>query len=134
MILAVVALAIAGFVALGPRSMTAWARGRVLASTLATAAAAGALYDAIRGSWLGATILLASAIWIGAELRPAPKSQSGMSRSEAAAMLGVSETASRSEIEAAFRRLIQRVHPDRGGAPGLAAQLNVARTTLLGRR
>ena len=39
--------------------------------------------------------------------------------------------ASRGEIEAAFRRLIQRVHPDRGGAPGLAAKLNAARAVLL---
>jgi len=54
-----------------------------------------------------------------------------MSRAEAASMLGVSETASRGEIEAAFRRLIQRVHPDRGGAPGLAAKLNAARAVLL---
>lgn len=130
MILAVITLAIAGFVAMGPRSMTGWARGRVLVSTLAAAAAAGAIYDAVRGSWLGATILLASAIWIGAELKSEPQA-SGMSRAEAAAMLGVAETASRTEIEAAFRRLIQKVHPDHGGAPGLAAQLNAARAILL---
>ena len=130
MVLAIVALALAGFVALGPRSMTEWARGRVLVSTLAAAAALGAVYDALRGSWLGATILLASAIWIGTELRSPPPA-SCMSRAEAASMLGVSETASRGEIEAAFRRLIQRVHPDRGGAPGLAAKLNAARAVLL---
>jgi hypothetical protein len=130
LVLAIVALTLAGFVALGPRSMIGWARGRVLVSTLAAAAAAGAIYDALRGSWLGATILLASAIWIGAELRSPPPA-SGMSRAEAASVLGVPETASRGEIEAAFRRLIQRVHPDRGGAPGLAAQLNAARTVLL---
>lgn len=131
MVLAVLALAIAGFVALGPKSITAWARGRVLISTLASAAAAGAIYDALRGSWIGAAILLASAIWIGAELAPIAPAASGMSRSEAAAMLGVAESASRSEVEGAFRRLIRRVHPDHGGAPGLAAQLNVARATLL---
>ena len=130
MILAVVTLAVAGFVAFGPRSMTGWARGRVLISTLAAAAAAGAIYDALRGSWLGATILLASALWIGTELKPSSPTN-GMSRAEAAATLGVAETASRGEIDAAFRRLIQRVHPDRGGAPGLAAQLNAARATLL---
>ena len=130
MIIAIVALALAGFVALGPRSMVGWARGRVLVSSLAAAAAAGAIYDALRGSWLGATILLASAIWIGAELRSQPPA-SDMSRAEAASVLGVAENASRGEIEAAFRRLIQRVHPDLGGAPGLAAQLNAARAVLL---
>lgn len=106
----------------------------MLITTLASAAAAGAIYDAARGSWLGATILLAAAIWIGSELRRSPASAGAMSRSDAAATLGVAETASRSEVEAAFRRLMKRVHPDHGGAPGLAAQLNAARATLLGGR
>jgi hypothetical protein len=134
-ILAILMLALAGFVALGPRSLTAWARGRWLVSTLATAAAGGAVYDAVRGSWLGAAILLAAAVWIGADLkRPATPIDPGMSRSEAASMLGVGESATREEVEAAFRRLIQRVHPDHGGAPGLAVQLNAARAVLLGGR
>jgi hypothetical protein len=135
LILAVLMLALAGFVALGPPALTAWARGRWLISVLATAAAAGAIYDALRGSWLGATILLAAAVWIGTDIkRPAAPLDPGMSRSEAASMLGVDEAASREEIEAAFRRLMRRVHPDHGGAPGLAAQLNAARALLLGRR
>jgi curved DNA-binding protein CbpA len=54
-----------------------------------------------------------------------------MSRAEAASMLGVAETAGRQEIEAAYRRLMFRVHPDQGGAAGLAAQLNTARSVLL---
>lgn len=48
-------------------------------------------------------------------------------------MLGVAETASPEEIEAAYRRLMFRVHPDQGGAAGLAAQINAARSVLLGR-
>jgi curved DNA-binding protein CbpA len=43
----------------------------------------------------------------------------------------VGETADRAEIHAAYRRLMQRAHPDRGGSAGLAAQLNAARDRLL---
>ena len=56
-----------------------------------------------------------------------------MDLAEARAMLGVSDSAGREEIEAAYRRLMKRVHPDHGGAPGLAIQLNAARARLLGR-
>ena len=63
--------------------------------------------------------------------RPEPEA---MSRADAAAMLGVTETASRAEVEAAFRRLMLRVHPDQGGAAGLAAQVNAARAALLAKR
>ena len=54
-----------------------------------------------------------------------------MSRAAAASMLGVGEDAGRAEIEAAYRRLMFRVHPDQGGAAGLATQLNAARAVLL---
>jgi curved DNA-binding protein CbpA len=40
--------------------------------------------------------------------------------------------ASREDIQAAYRRLIQRVHPDHGGSSYLAARLNQARDVLLG--
>ena len=63
--------------------------------------------------------------------RPEPET---MSRADAAAMLGVAESASRAEVEAAFRRLMPRVHPDQGGAAGLAAQVSAARATLLAKR
>jgi DnaJ-class molecular chaperone len=48
-------------------------------------------------------------------------------------MLGVDTSASEAEIQAAYLRLMRRVHPDHGGASGLAAQLNLARDRLLGR-
>ncbi len=57
-----------------------------------------------------------------------------MSVREARDVLGVGQAASREEITAAHRRLIQRLHPDRGGSAGLAARINEARETLLGRR
>lgn len=62
---------------------------------------------------------------------PPPASDSGMSRRQAGEILGVADDAPESEIRAAYARLMQRVHPDKGGAPGLAAQLNLARDRLL---
>ena len=63
---------------------------------------------------------------------PPPVKASTMSEAEARAMLGVPPNATRKEIQAAYIRLMQRVHPDHGGASGLASQLNAARERLLG--
>jgi curved DNA-binding protein CbpA len=57
-----------------------------------------------------------------------------MGLAEAAAMLGVAENADARTIDAAYRRLMFRVHPDRGGAAGLATQLNAARAAMLAAR
>jgi hypothetical protein len=54
-----------------------------------------------------------------------------MSRLDALQILGLEEGASAEEIVAAHRRLIQRLHPDRGGSTFLAAQINAARRVLL---
>ena len=53
-----------------------------------------------------------------------------MSAHEARAVLGVEDGATRADIETAYRRLMQRAHPDHGGTSGLAAQLNAARDML----
>ena len=55
-----------------------------------------------------------------------------MSESEARAVLGLGPEATREEIIEAHRRLIQRLHPDRGGSDYLAAKLNAAKDLLLG--
>lgn len=61
-----------------------------------------------------------------------PRSSGGIARSEALATLGLTEPASRDEIIQAHRRLMQRMHPDRGGSDYLAARINQAKDVLLG--
>ena len=54
-----------------------------------------------------------------------------MSRKEALAVLGLEEGANRDEILQAYKRMMQKVHPDQGGSDYLAAQLNRAKEVLL---
>jgi hypothetical protein len=127
-------LVLAMLVGLGRRPLMARVQGRFFAIALAVAAACAAAYDAARGGWLGGSILLTAAIWLATSSRPPKQLATGMGRTEAASMLGVAESAGREEIESAYRRLMVRVHPDKGGAAGLAAQLNAARSVLLDER
>jgi len=60
-----------------------------------------------------------------------PQRNTRMSRDEAAEMLGVARDADREAVLAAHRRLMQRLHPDRGGTDYLASRLNEARDVLL---
>lgn len=57
-----------------------------------------------------------------------------MSVREACDLLGVAPDATREQIIAAHRRLMLKVHPDRGGNDYLAAKINQARDRLLGSR
>lgn len=61
-----------------------------------------------------------------------PPGMAPMDNGEARAILGIKPDAEPDEIRAAHRRLIQRLHPDRGGSDYLAARVNEARRVLLG--
>lgn len=60
-----------------------------------------------------------------------PKPQGNLSRQEAYEVLGLKEGATKEEILAAHKRLMQKAHPDRGGSDWLAARINSAKETLL---
>jgi hypothetical protein len=94
----------------------------------AALASRGALIEA------AALAVVGSVLAMGARLRRPAKavaSADGMSVHEARRILGVGPEAESSVIEAAYRRLMQRAHPDLGGTSGLAAQLNAARAALM---
>ncbi|QIK37491.1 sulfate transporter CysZ [Caldichromatium japonicum] len=63
-----------------------------------------------------------------------PPTPPGLDEREAYAILGLDEGADRAAIESAHRRLIQRLHPDRGGSAYLAARVNEARRLLMAQR
>jgi DnaJ-domain-containing protein 1 len=81
-----------------------------------------------------ALVVLAILVQVGrkglpARLRRRPAIK--LTPAEARAILGVGPGAGPADIEAAYRRLMLRAHPDTGGTSGLAAQLNAARALLI---
>lgn len=57
--------------------------------------------------------------------------QGAMTRAQALEILGLQEGADENAIEAAWRRLMKRVHPDVGGSEALVAEVTAARDLLL---
>jgi hypothetical protein len=56
-----------------------------------------------------------------------------MNREQAAEVLGIEIDANEADIIAAHKRLIQKMHPDKGGSKALAIQINLAKKVLLGK-
>jgi hypothetical protein len=124
---------------------------RVSAGMGAIVAFSFAAFCLVEKRWAGVAILGILGLWLasstrhpreplasgrrpppsGAPREPGPRS--GMSVNEACSILGVEPTATTADIRSAYKRLMLKVHPDHGGAPGLAAQLNAARDRLLGK-
>jgi hypothetical protein len=110
---------------------------RLLSGALAVAAFAAAAYVGLRGGWEISIVLVVLGLWLVTSARingaapPRARASDRMSLDEARSMLGVGPDATSEEIQAAYTRLMRLVHPDKGGATGLAAQLNAARDRLL---
>lgn len=110
---------------------------RVTATIMAAAAWGGGALAAMRGSWIIAAALAGAGIWLALASRQRSRvtqpAASGMGAAEARRILGVSNDADDAAIQAAYRRLMARAHPDAGGSEGLAERLNAARDRLLKR-
>ncbi len=62
---------------------------------------------------------------------PIASSNQAMDKRQAADILGVEVDASIDEVRSAHKRLMQKMHPDRGGSDALAKQINLAKDVLL---
>ena len=122
----------------GRRPARASNSARIAAGLFAALSAVAAVVSALRGGWIASLLLIGLSTGLARTARlgaAAPRSapQGGMTAEAARALLGVTADSGRAEIVAAYRRLMQRAHPDHGGTTGLAAQLNAARDRLLGK-
>lgn len=80
-----------------------------------------------------ATLIALTYLWWQRRARLSNHMSSGAEPSleQAYAILGLSAQCQRADIVQSHRRLMARVHPDKGGSNYLAAQLNAAKQRLL---
>jgi DnaJ homolog subfamily C member 19 len=106
----------------------------------------GAVWPALVGMGVWALIRLVMSPWLARRKESSqsatdgPRSKRGntaasrpfeMTRRQALEVLGLQEQATKDEVVRAYRELMKRVHPDRGGSARLAAEVNRAREVLL---
>ena len=134
--LALAAIAVWALVRLG-RQGEKPGRGqwRIAATLLGGVLMAGAVLAVSRGAWIAGAGLAGAGLYlvVTSRIRPATIKPDGLSDAEARSILGVAADASPEAVNAAWRRLMGRAHPDQGGTEGLAARLNAARDRLLKR-
>ena len=106
---------------------------RVAATLISAVMLAGGALALSKGAWISGSALVGAALWltVSSRIRSAAPPAAGLSDTEARSILGVSADATPEAINAAWRRLMVRAHPDQGGTEGLAARLNAARDRLL---
>ena len=116
----------------GRRGRAHW---RVAATLFAAVMISCGVLLALRSAWLPAAGLIGAGVWLtfASRHRPLPSRGEGLTDAEARALLGVPADATPAQINAAWKRLMGRAHPDQGGTEGLASRLNAARDRLLGK-
>lgn len=65
------------------------------------------------------------------QTQPPPNNNAKMTPEQAREILALKPGHSRDDVIQAHRRMMQKIHPDRGGSDYLAAQINKAKDTLL---
>ena len=91
------------------------------------------LRDVLRQQDVKSAMLLQSYLAIRTRSRGGdnePSDKSSMTKEEALNVLGLKDGATREEIIRAYKRLMQKIHPDRGGSAYLAAKINQAKELL----
>lgn len=106
---------------------------RIAATMLAAVLIGSGAFAIWRGGIVGGFIVVCIGLQLAYASRQrtvAPRTEA-ITVSEAASILGVPVDAGPEAINAAWRRLMARAHPDQGGTEGLAARINAAKDRLL---
>ncbi len=106
---------------------------RVAATLISAAMLAGGALALSKGAWISGGALVGAALWltVASRIRQVAAKRETLGDVDARSILGVGTDATPEAINAAWRRLMGRAHPDQGGTEGLAARLNAARDRLL---
>ena len=116
----------------GRRGRAQW---RVAATLFAAVLIGCGVLLAFRSAWLPAVGLIGAGLWLtfASRHRPLPPRSEALTDADARSLLGVATDATPAQINAAWKHLMSRAHPDQGGTEGLASRLNAARDRLLGK-